>query len=80
MLCVELINCLNLQDIHRWTKEHEKLINLSSEVDYDVDAYAQNLEELINEQVDNLLKFKERVNNFKSQLREEELMSKKLVR
>lgn len=66
--------------MHRWTKEHEKLINLSCEVDYDVDAYAQNLEELVNEQIDNLNKIKERVNNFKTELREEELISKKLVR
>ena len=56
------------------------MINVSAEVDYDVDAYTQNLEELINEQVDTLLKFKERVNNLKTQLREEEMISKKLGR
>lgn len=66
--------------MHRWLKVHEKLINMSAEVDYDVDAYAQNLEQLIDESVDNLLKFKERVGNFKTKLGEEELISKKLGR
>lgn len=66
--------------MHRWTKEHEKLIKVSCEVDYDVDAYAQNLEELLDEQLDTLSKLKERVINFKTQLNEEELISKKLIR
>lgn len=67
--------------MYRWTKEHENLIKLSSEVDYDVDIYTAHLEELINEQVESherWLKFRERVNNFKTQLREEEIISKKL--
>ncbi|KAI2810483.1 Kinesin-like protein kif2a [Blomia tropicalis] len=69
------------EDMYRWTKEHENLIKLSSEVDYDVDIYTAHLEELINEQVESherWLKFRERVNNFKTQLREEEIISKKL--
>ncbi|KAI7687399.1 Kinesin-like protein KIF2A [Sarcoptes scabiei] len=68
------------ENMHRWTKEHEKLIKVSCEVDYDVDAYAQNLEELLDEQLDTLSKLKERVINFKTQLNEEELISKKLIR
>lgn len=67
-------------DMHRWTKDHEKLMSLTCEVDYDVDAYAQNLEELLNEQIEQLNKLKERVSNFKNELSEEELISKKLVR
>jgi len=50
---------------------------MTSEVDYDVDAYAQHLEELLDDNLDVLIKFKERLANFRAQLNEEEMMSKK---
>jgi hypothetical protein len=50
---------------------------MTSEVDYDVDAYAQHLEELLDDNLDVLIKFKERLTNFRTQLNEEEMMSKK---
>ncbi len=50
---------------------------MTAEVDYDVDAYAQQLEELIDEKLNILVKFKERVSSFRAHLNEEELMSKK---
>ena len=34
-----IFSCIQ-QDMHRWHKEHQKLINISSVVDYDVDAFA----------------------------------------
>lgn len=66
--------------MQRWTKEHDRLIDLTSEVDYNVDVYVQNLEDLLAEQMEQINKLQERLGNFKTQLREEELISKKLVR
>lgn len=66
--------------MQRWTKEHDRLIDLTSEVDYNVDVYVQNLEDLLTEQMEQINKLQERLGNFKTQLREEELISKKLVR
>ena len=54
-----------------------ELLEISSEVDYDVETYAQHLEEVIDDNLDVLLKLKEKVANFRTQLNEEELMSKK---
>ncbi len=66
--------------MHRWLKMHEKLIDMTTEVDYDVDMYVGNLEKVLDENMENLIKFKERLVNFKTKLREEELISKKLGR
>lgn len=68
------------EDMHRWLKMHEKLIDMTTEVDYDVDMYVGNLEKVLDENMENLIKFKERLVNFKTKLREEELISKKLGR
>lgn len=61
----------------RWNQTLLELLQMTSEVDYDVDAYTQNLEELLDDNLDVLLKFKEKLANFRTQLNEEELMSKK---
>lgn len=66
--------------MRQWTREHEKLTQMTLEVDYDVDAYAQNLDELLNIQINCLSTFKDKVMNFKAELSEEELISKKLNR
>lgn len=66
--------------MHRWLKVHERLIGMTAEVDYDVDMYAGNLEQLIDESMENFIKFKERLVNFKTKLGEEEMISKKLGR
>ncbi|CAG2174323.1 unnamed protein product [Oppiella nova] len=66
-----------IDNIPRWSQTHIDLLQMTSEVDYDVDAYAQQLEEVLDENLEVLLKFKEKVVNFRTQLNEEELMSKK---
>jgi len=53
---------------------------MTAEVDYDVDSYAARLEESLNEQIDLLSKFRERVATFRAQLAEEELMSKRIIK
>ena len=53
---------------------------MTADVDYDVDSYAQQLEELVAENLDVLSKFKDRISYFRSQLNEEELMSKRIIK
>lgn len=53
---------------------------MTADVDYDVDSYAQQLETVIGDQIDVMSKFKEKVSNFRSQLAEEEIISKKILK
>lgn len=53
---------------------------MTAEVDYDVDIYAAQLEDSLDEHIDVLSRFKERVGSFRAQLAEEELMSKRMVK
>uniref|UniRef100_A0A6G1S6W1 Kinesin-like protein n=1 Tax=Aceria tosichella TaxID=561515 RepID=A0A6G1S6W1_9ACAR len=78
-----------ISDIHKNLVEHDnivwhnrckELLNMANEVDYDVDQYAQQLDELLSEKLEGLASLKEKVVNFRAQLREEELMSKKMVK
>jgi kinesin family protein 2/24 len=67
-----------IDNLPRWTNSHHNLIQMTEDVDYDVDAYAQQLEDLLDENLQVTTKFKERVSAFRSQLAEEELMSKNI--
>lgn len=78
-----------ITDIHKnlvkhdnivWHNRCEELLNMANEVDYDVDQYAQQLDELLSEKLEGLTSLREKVVNFRAQLREEELMSKKMVK
>lgn len=51
-----------------------------AEVDYDVDSYVAQLEDSLEEHIEFLSRFKERVASFRGQLAEEELMSKRMVK
>ncbi|XP_037077512.1 kinesin-like protein KIF2A [Pollicipes pollicipes] len=62
----------------RWQQMDISLLNMTNEVDYDVDAYVQQLEDLLDEKMDALTRFKERVNVYRSQLAEEELISRNI--
>ena len=66
-----------IQNIPRWNQTHIELLQMTSEVDYDVDVYAQHLEEVLEDNLVALYKLKEKLVNFRTQLNEEELMSKK---
>ena len=61
-----------------WTNTHHNLIQMTEDVDYDVDSYAQQLEELLEQELQVKSAFKDRVSEFRAQLAEEELMSKNI--
>ncbi|RWS13436.1 kinesin-like protein KIF2A [Dinothrombium tinctorium] len=71
-------------DLHKtvvdWTDDHCRLLRMTAEVDYDVDSYVQQLEELLNNNLEVFTTFKERVATFRAQLAEEELMSKQIIK
>lgn len=78
-----------ISDIHKnlvehdnivWQSRYKDLLGMTEQVDYDVDHYAQQLDEILDEQVNSLTGLREKVINFRAQLREEELMSKKMVK
>lgn len=63
-----------------WHSRLKELLEMTAQVDYDVDHYAQQLDEILVERLEALSILKEKVLNFRAQLREEELMSKKMVK
>lgn len=78
-----------ISDIHKNLVEHDnivwhsrcnELLEMTAQVDYDVDQYAQQLDDILAERLEALSSFKEKIVNFRAQLREEELMSKKMVK
>ncbi|KAF0289410.1 Kinesin-like protein KIF2A [Amphibalanus amphitrite] len=62
----------------RWQQIDMSLLNMTNEVDYDVDAYVQQLEDLLDEKMDVLAKFKRKVEVYRSQLAEEEKISRNI--
>ncbi|XP_076341314.1 kinesin-like protein KIF2A isoform X1 [Tachypleus tridentatus] len=70
-------NITELSD--KWLQKDKDLLTMANEVDYDVDVYAQQLEELLAEKVDRLSKFKEKVKSFRQQLTEEEKISRTIT-
>lgn len=59
---------------------HENLLSMTVDVDYDVDNYAMQLEDMLNSKIDYLHKFREMVKNFRQNLAEEERISQKIIK
>lgn len=70
-------NMVEHEDIE-WNTKSKNLLDMTAQVDYDVDQYAQQLDDLIAQRLDSLTNLKEKVVNFRAQLREEELISQKM--
>lgn len=79
-----------ISDIHKnlfendyfvWQSRCKELfLNGPARVDYDVDQYVQQLKDFLVDNISALSSFNEKVDNFTAQLKEEELMSKKMVK
>jgi len=65
-----------LDNMEHWMQQDASLLAMTNEVDYDQDAYAQQLEDMIAEKQEQLAALKERVVNFRTCLNDEELQSK----
>ncbi|XP_076331185.1 kinesin-like protein KIF2A isoform X2 [Tachypleus tridentatus] len=65
---------------HKWLEVDCSLLNMANEVDYDVDAYAQQLQDILSEKIEALSGFRDKVVSFRHQLTEEEQISKNIKR
>merc|ERR1712141_355660 len=68
-----------IQNMLRWTKDDASLLAMTNEVDYDQDAYCQQLEDMISEKIEAFHELREKARNFRTCLRDEEAKSRLLM-
>ncbi|XP_031426453.1 kinesin-like protein KIF2A isoform X4 [Clupea harengus] len=66
------------QESIRWLEEEKVLMDMTEEVDYDVDAYSSQLELILDQRIDILVELRDKVRSFRSALQEEEQASKQI--
>ncbi|KAL2092070.1 hypothetical protein ACEWY4_011868 [Coilia grayii] len=66
------------QESIRWLEEEKVLMDMTEEVDYDVDAYSSQLEQILDQRIDILVELRDKVRSFRSALQEEEQASKQI--
>ncbi|CAL8318283.1 unnamed protein product [Lota lota] len=62
----------------RWLEDEKVLLEMTEEVDYDVDTYVTQLEQILDQKIDILSELRDKVKSFRSALQEEEIASKKI--
>ncbi|XP_029534174.2 kinesin-like protein KIF2A isoform X3 [Oncorhynchus nerka] len=66
------------QESIRWLEDEKVLLEMTEEVDYDVDSYATQLEQILDQKIDILTELRDKVKSFRSSLHEEEQASKQI--
>ncbi|KAM9456067.1 kinesin-like protein KIF2A isoform 2-T2 [Clarias gariepinus] len=66
------------QESIRWLEDEKVLIEMTEEVDYDVDTYATQLEQILDQKIEILTELRDKVKSFRSALQEEEQASKQI--
>ncbi|XP_067087183.1 kinesin-like protein KIF2A isoform X2 [Osmerus mordax] len=66
------------QESIRWLEDEKVLLEMTEEVDYDVDTYATQLEHILDQKIDILTELRDKVKSFRSALQEEEHASKQI--
>jgi len=69
-----------LDSMEHWIQQDASLLAMTNEVDYDQDAYAQQLEDMISEKQEALEALRDRTRAFRACLNEEEAQSNKMRR
>lgn len=69
-----------LDNMEHWLQQDASLLAMTNEVDYDQDAYAQQLEDMIAEKQEALEALREKTRAFRECLNEEEAQSNKMRR
>uniref|UniRef100_A0A8C1RMZ6 Kinesin-like protein n=1 Tax=Cyprinus carpio TaxID=7962 RepID=A0A8C1RMZ6_CYPCA len=62
----------------RWLEDEKVLLEMTEEVDYDVESYATQLEQILDQKIDVLTELRDKVKSFRSALQEEEQASKQI--
>uniref|UniRef100_A0A6I8R6S3 Kinesin-like protein n=1 Tax=Xenopus tropicalis TaxID=8364 RepID=A0A6I8R6S3_XENTR len=66
------------QESIRWLEDEKVLLEMTEEVDYDVDSYATQLEAILEQKIDILTELRDKVKSFRAALQEEEQASKQI--
>ncbi|XP_064153067.1 kinesin-like protein KIF2A isoform X2 [Anguilla rostrata] len=66
------------QESIRWLEDEKVLLEMTEEVDYDVDTYATQLEQILDQKIEILTELRDKVKSFRSTLQEEEQASKQI--
>ncbi|XP_032932127.1 kinesin-like protein KIF2A isoform X1 [Catharus ustulatus] len=66
------------QESIRWLEDEKTLLEMTEEVDYDVDSYATQLEAILEQKIDILTELRDKVKSFRTTLQEEEQASKQI--
>ncbi|ELW66260.1 Kinesin-like protein KIF2A [Tupaia chinensis] len=66
------------QESIRWLEDEKALLDMTEEVDYDVDSYATQLEAILEQKIDILTELRDKVKSFHAALQEEEQASKQI--
>ncbi|XP_062581059.1 kinesin-like protein KIF2A [Saccostrea cucullata] len=67
-----------IENTQKWLIEDKKLAKNSDEADYDVEAYARQLDSLLAKKIQTLTKLREKVASFRKEIQEEENLSKNI--
>ncbi|XP_028852733.1 kinesin-like protein KIF2A isoform X1 [Denticeps clupeoides] len=62
----------------RWLEEDKVLLDMTDEVDYDVDQFSSQLEHSLDQRIEILIELRDKVRSFRSALQEEEQASKQI--
>ncbi|NXE26462.1 KIF2A protein, partial [Ardeotis kori] len=66
------------QESIRWLEDEKALLEMTEEVDYDVDSYATQLEAILEQKIDIFTELRDKVKSFRAALQEEEQASKQI--
>ncbi|XP_067890140.1 kinesin-like protein KIF2A isoform X1 [Heterodontus francisci] len=66
------------QESIRWLEDEKALLEMTEEVDYDVDAYSTQLEAILDQKIEILTELRDKVKAFRTSLQEEEQASKQI--
>uniref|UniRef100_A0A8B9KQX0 Kinesin-like protein n=1 Tax=Astyanax mexicanus TaxID=7994 RepID=A0A8B9KQX0_ASTMX len=66
------------QESIRWLEDEKVLLEMTEEVDYDVDTYSSQLEQILDQKIEILIELRDKVRSFRSALQEEEQASKQI--
>ncbi|KAM9307056.1 kinesin-like protein KIF2A [Pholidichthys leucotaenia] len=67
------------QESIRWLEDEKVLLEMTEEVDYDVESYATQLEQILDQKINILTELRDKVKSFRCTLQEEEQASKQIT-
>ncbi|XP_034026091.1 kinesin-like protein KIF2A isoform X4 [Thalassophryne amazonica] len=66
------------QESIRWLEDEKVLLEMTEKVDYDVESYATQLEQILDQKIEIITELRDKVKSFRSALQEEEQASKQI--